>query len=51
MHKSNNMKNEKLQEIINNCGKKSNKELANILLTLKMVLENKSIHHLVLVGI
>ena len=30
------MKNEKLQELFDNCSNKSNKELANILLTLKV---------------
>lgn len=30
------MKNEKLKEVFDNCRKKSNKELANILLTLKV---------------
>ena len=33
------MKNEKLKELVENCNKKSNKELANILLTLKMDFE------------
>jgi hypothetical protein len=30
------MKNEKLKELFDNCGNKSNKELANVLLTLKV---------------
>ena len=33
------MKNEKLKDIVDNCGNKSNKELANILLTLKVDFE------------